>query len=67
MSIAVNAEIRETAKRSGIKLWQVAEEIGMSDAAFSRKLRHELPDTERERVLNAITSWPLGILRRPNG
>ena len=32
MSNAVNAEIRETAKRSGVKLWQVAEEIGMSDA-----------------------------------
>lgn len=55
MSIAANVEIREAAKRSGVKLWQVAEEIGMSDAAFSRKLRHELPKEDRERVLSAIT------------
>lgn len=60
MSNAVNAEIRETAKRSGVKLWQVAEEIGMSDAAFSRKLRHELTDKDRERVLNAINRLAAG-------
>ena len=60
MSNAVNAEIRETAKRSGVKLWQVAEEIGMSDAAFSRKLRHELADKDRERVLNAIERLATG-------
>lgn len=55
-----NAEIREIAKSSGVKLWQVAEEIGMSDAAFSRKLRHELADKDRERVLNAIRRLATG-------
>ncbi len=60
MSTAANVEIRETAKRSGVKLWQVAEEIGMSDAAFSRKLRHELPKEDRERVLGAITRLAAG-------
>lgn len=60
MAIAVNTEIRETAKRSGVKLWQVAEEIGMSDAAFSRKLRHELADKDRERVLSAINRLAAG-------
>lgn len=60
MSIAANVEVRETAKRNGVKLWQVAEEIGMSDAAFSRKLRHELPDADRERVLNAINRLAAG-------
>lgn len=60
MPIAVNVEIRDTAKRRGVKLWQVAEEIGMSDAAFSRKLRHELADEDRERVLNAINRLAAG-------
>lgn len=55
MSTTANIEIRIRAKTSGVKLWQVAEEIGMSDAAFSRKLRHELPNEDRERVLNAIS------------
>jgi len=60
MSIAANTEIRATAKRSGVKLWQVAERIGMSDAAFSRKLRHELTDKERERVMEAISQVAAG-------
>ena len=54
MSIATNTEIRDAAKRSGVKLWQGAEEIGMSDSAFSRKLRHELSDKDRENVISAI-------------
>lgn len=54
MSIAANVEIREAAKSSGVRLWQVAEDIGMSDAAFSRKLRRELPANERDHVLSVI-------------
>ena len=60
MPITANIEIRESAKKNGVKLWQVAEEIGMTDAAFSRKLRHELPDNDRTRVLNAITRLAAG-------
>ena len=60
MSNAVNVEIRETAKRSCVRLWQVAEEIGMSDAAYSRKLRHELTDIERKRVMEAISQVAAG-------
>ena len=55
-----NKEIRNAAGGYGLKLWQVAEEIGMSDAAFSRKLRHELEGEERERVLNAISRLAAG-------
>lgn len=55
MPIAANVEIREAAKRSGVKLWQIAENIGLSDATFSRKLRRELSEDERDRVLSVIT------------
>ena len=54
MVTLANTEIREAAKRNGVRLWQVAEGIGISDAAFSRKLRRELPADEREKVLNVI-------------
>lgn len=54
MASQANTEIRDAAKRNGVYLWQVAEGIGISDAAFSRKLRRELPAEERERVLNVI-------------
>lgn len=49
-----NNEIRRTAGGYGIRLWQVAEAIGMNESAFSRKLRHELPQEEKEKILEAI-------------
>lgn len=54
MPITANGEIRKAAKSKGVKLWEVAEALGTSDAAFSRKLRRELPSEERERVLSII-------------
>lgn len=49
-----NKGIRRMAAGSGVRLWQVAAEIGMNDSAFSRKLRRELKPAEKERVLAAI-------------
>lgn len=49
-----NKEIRNAAGGHGLKLWQVAEAIGMNESAFSRKLRKELADDEKERILSAI-------------
>ena len=54
MVTLANTEIREAAKRNGVRLWQVAEVIGIADANFSRKLRRELPASERERVMTVI-------------
>ena len=50
----LNQTIREEARACGVKLWQIAEQIGISDGNFSRKLRKELPDEERERVIGII-------------
>jgi len=49
-----NTEVRNAAKDSGIRLWQVADEIGMNESVLSRKLRKELPDAEKARLLDAI-------------
>lgn len=49
-----NQKIRNAAKIKGVKLWQIAERIGLTDSNFSRKLRRELPDEERERILRMI-------------
>ncbi len=49
-----NREIREAAKSAGIHLWQVAETCGVNDGNFSRKLRRELPQEEKQRILEAI-------------
>lgn len=49
-----NDRIREAAKTAGVKLWRIAEAVGLSDSNFSRKLRHELPADEQTHILGII-------------
>lgn len=49
-----NKGIKEKAKECGIRLWQIADELGLQDCAFSRKLRKELPQEETQRILEII-------------
>lgn len=49
-----NQEIRAAAKNAGVRLWEVAAAYGLSDGNFSRKLRRELPEGEKEKVLAII-------------
>ena len=50
----LNNEIRSKAKEKGIKLWEVAEALKMQDSAFSRKLRYELTEEEKTKILSLI-------------
>ncbi len=49
-----NESIKSAAKQSGIKLWELAEYLGITDSTLSRKLRHEFPEAEAEKALAAI-------------
>lgn len=49
-----NQDIRRTAAGAGIKLWQIADALGIADCNFSRKLRRELPQEEKERIFAII-------------
>lgn len=49
-----NQDVRAAAKQAGVFLWQIAAELGVNDGNFSRKLRKELPDTEKERIMGII-------------
>lgn len=49
-----NNDIRAKAKEKGVYLWEVAEGLGILDAALSRKMRHELPQEEKERIFKII-------------
>lgn len=51
-----NLEIRNEAKNANVKLWQVAEELGMQDSCFSRLLRHELPEKKKSEILQIISA-----------
>ena len=35
-------------------MWQIAETLGINEAVFSRKLRHELPEKETRKILAVI-------------
>ncbi|DAB17174.1 TPA: hypothetical protein CPT98_06455 [Candidatus Gastranaerophilales bacterium HUM_19] len=49
-----NRDIKELAKSKGVKLWQIANKLGICDGNFSRKLRYELPLYEKRQILNII-------------
>lgn len=50
-----NEEVRLTAAGKGVRLWQIAEELGIPDSGLSRKLRRELPAEEKARFMEIIT------------
>ena len=49
-----NEAIREKAKESGVRLWEVAEKIGVADSTFCRQMRRELPEARQQLILRAI-------------
>lgn len=49
-----NIEIRNEAAKNGLRLWEVAEALGITDSTFSRKLRRELPSEQRDHILRMI-------------
>ena len=49
-----NSEVREHAKEKSVKLWQLADELKISEPTMSRKLRHELPEEEKNKILALI-------------
>lgn len=49
-----NQDIRRTAAGSGVKLWQIADVLGIADCSLSRKLRKELPKEEKAKILVII-------------
>lgn len=49
-----NQDVRRAAAGAGVKLWQLADALGISDCSLSRKLRHELPAEEKEKIFSVI-------------
>ena len=49
-----NMVIRSASKSAGVRLWRIAEALGIQETALSRKLRHELPTEEKNKILGII-------------
>lgn len=54
-----NAEIREAVRASGVKMWELADNLHIADNTLSRRLRHELPVVERDRILGVVAEIAL--------
>ena len=49
-----NADIKEKMQIQGVRQWQIAEYLGMSEGLLSRKMRHDLEPDLRDQVNQAI-------------
>lgn len=49
-----NLEIKEEIKRSGLKQYQVAKLLNISEFTLVRHLRYELSQEEKEKILKII-------------
>ena len=54
VKIMSNNEIRTKAKEKSVKLWQIADALKISEPTITRKLRHELPEEEKNKILALI-------------
>lgn len=57
-----NLEIREKARSCGVRLWQIADAMGMQESMFSKKLRKELPPAEQEKIEKIILRLSKGAI-----
>lgn len=49
-----NKDIRVCAMEHGVKLWEVAKQLGISPETLSRRLRRELTADEKKTMVQAI-------------
>ena len=49
-----NKDLRAYAKEKGVKLWQIAKAMGISEPTITRKLRSELPEQDKLAIKRII-------------
>ena len=49
-----NGEIRNHAAQKKVRFWRVAERLGIADCTLAKRMRHELSEQEKQRVLSII-------------
>ena len=49
-----NQDIRNVARKAGVPLWRIADALGVSEPTMTRRLRRELPEIEKQRILEII-------------
>lgn len=49
-----NDEVKAYAKQAGVRLWEVAERLNITDVSLSKKLRYELDPEYKSRIIKLV-------------
>ncbi len=49
-----NIDIRKAIQKSRLKQWEISDKLGISEYTFCRKLRKELEQEEKQKILQTI-------------
>ena len=60
-----NRDIKLAAAGAGVRMWQIADELGILDCNLSRKLRRELDPQEKEEIFKIIKRLSEGDCNAP--
>lgn len=52
-----NLIVRMELIQASMKMYQLAELLGISENTLFRKLRHELPEKDQEEIVSKIREW----------
>ncbi len=52
-----NEKIRNELFNSGMRQWMLADALEISEYTLCKRLRHELPKEEQERIISLIREW----------
>lgn len=52
--VMCNKDIREYAEKHNVKLWQIANKLGINDGNLSRKLRFELAEEKKAEIYKIV-------------
>lgn len=49
-----NRQIKERARKTGVRLWQIADALEVSEATMSRMMRKELAPEKQQEIMQII-------------
>ena len=58
-----NSEVRTKLRNENLYYWQIADALGVCENTFCRMLRHELPEEEKQKILEIIDQVAKGEVK----
>jgi len=49
-----NQDIRKTAAKNGVRIWQIADKLGVHEVTLVKRLRYELSEAEKAEIFDII-------------